>query len=111
MTEPLPAPLPAPPPATVERTADGFVVDAALLAEAFRLPVAEVQARMRDGRIASRCEQGMGDDAGRWRLTFHHAGRACRLTLGPDGTVLARTTFPATRATAAARPASPPRSP
>ena len=44
----------------VERTADGFVVDASLLAEAFRLPEAEVRARMQDGRITSRCEAGGG---------------------------------------------------
>jgi hypothetical protein len=83
----------------VERTADGFVVDASLLAEVFRLPEAEVRARMRDGRITSRCETGSGSDAGRWRLTFFHDARACRLTVDAEGRVLGRATFPAPGAT------------
>ena len=79
----------------VERTGEGFVVDADLLAAAFRLPADSVRAQMRDGRITSRCEAGVGEDEGRWRLSFYHGGRVCRLTVDADGALLGRATFPA----------------
>jgi hypothetical protein len=81
----------------IERTADGFVVDAGLLAEAFRLSPAEVRALMRAGRITSRCEVGTGTDAGRWRLSFYHGERVCRITVDAEGAVIGRATFPAPR--------------
>jgi hypothetical protein len=79
----------------VERGAGGFVVEARLLAEAFRLREGEVRALMREGRITSRCEAGEGADAGRWRLTFFHGERACRITVDAEGRVLGRATLPA----------------
>ena len=78
-------------------TAAGFQVEADLLGEEFDLPPEEIAERMRDGRITSRCEKGEGADAGRWRLTFFHAGRALRLTLGADFQILSRASFDAPR--------------
>lgn len=83
--------------AQVERAGEGFVVDAGLLAEVFGLVPEEVRVRMQDGRITSRCETGVGEDAGRWRLTFYHGGRACRITVDASGAVLGRATIPAPR--------------
>ena len=77
----------------VERVDDRFVVDAAVLARAFGIAAATVHPMMRDGRITSRCEAGVDEDAGRWRLTFFHGKRSCRITLGKDGTVMKRATF------------------
>lgn len=78
----------------VERKGGDFIVDAALLSEAFGLPQDEIKLLMRDGAITSRCEAGIGEDAGRWRLTFQHRDRACRFIVDGAGTVLTRTTFP-----------------
>ncbi|GEM_PF-371142 len=78
----------------VEHKAGDFVIDAALLAEAFGLPQSEIKARMRDGAITSRCEAGVDEDTGRWRLTFHHADRACRFIVDAAGNALTRATFP-----------------
>jgi hypothetical protein len=78
----------------VERRAADFVIDAALLADAFGLSQEEIKARMRAGSITSRCEAGVDEDAGRWRLTFHHAGRACRFIVDADGNILTRAIFP-----------------
>ncbi len=75
----------------------GFQVDAELIAEGLGLPPAEVTQRMRDGRITGRCEKGMGEDEGRWRLTFYSGGRALRLTIGPDLDILSRASFDAPR--------------
>lgn len=78
----------------VERKAGDFVIDAALLAAAFGLSQDAIKARMREGAITSRCETGVEEDSGRWRLTFHHAGRACRFTVDEAGNVLKRATYP-----------------
>lgn len=79
----------------IERDGSGFVVAAALLAEAFGMSEAAVRAAMRDGTLTSRCEEGTGSDAGRWRLTFRHAGRTHRFTVDGEGTILSRAAFPA----------------
>ncbi|WP_347310983.1 DUF6522 family protein [Defluviimonas sp. SAOS-178_SWC] len=77
----------------IERDGDGFVVDATILSAAFGRPAPEIRASMRDGRITSRCETGSGADAGRWRLTFYHEGRALRLTVNAEGALLKRSVF------------------
>ncbi len=82
------------PVAGIERNGDGFVVDAALVAEILGIGVAEVREGMRTGAITTRCETGEGSDAGRWRLTFHHGGVARRLVVDESGRVLRRSAFP-----------------
>ncbi|MDN2566314.1 DUF6522 family protein [Aquibium sp. A9E412] len=74
---------------------DGFVVDAELLGAAFGLAPAAVPEKLRAGAITSLCEAGVDADAGRWRLTFYHAGRALRLVVDGDGTILSRGRFDA----------------
>lgn len=48
----------------------------------------QVQEKMRRGEITSTFELGQDEDAGRFRLTFHHDGKRVRLTCAEDGTVL-----------------------
>lgn len=71
----------------------GFTVNADILAEAFGLSEPEVKAAMRGGLLTSRCEVGVEDDAGKWRLTFHFQDRALRLILDETGAP-SRTTTP-----------------
>ncbi len=78
----------------VERNAGDFVIDVALLAGAFNLTEDEIRRRMRNGAITSRCETGVDEDEGRWRLTFYHGNRACRFIVDAAGNVLKSTTFP-----------------
>ena len=78
----------------VERDGDRFVVDARVLAKAFDLSLEETRARMRDGLIASSCESGEGEDAGRWRLTFRHQGHVLRLVVDAHGEIRSRSTYP-----------------
>lgn len=77
----------------ISRTDGTFTVDAAYLAEALDLDPGRVADLMRDGRITSRCETGKDADAGRFRLTFFHAGRALRLTVDAEGRILSRAQF------------------
>ncbi|RJL19682.1 DUF6522 family protein [Paracoccus siganidrum] len=74
-----------------------FEVDAAMIADGFGIDAAQVAAFMRDGRITSRCEEGIEADAGRWRLTFYLGDRALRLTVDAGGQVLSRARFAAPR--------------
>lgn len=67
-----------------------FNVDAELLGREFGIAPAMVQAHMRDGRITSRCERGIDEDAGRWRLTFFHDKHRLRLVVDKTGTILER---------------------
>ncbi|MGV8953715.1 MAG: DUF6522 family protein [Cypionkella sp.] len=76
-------------------TAQGFEVDAGLIAKAFGLDTANLKEKMRAGTVTSRCEKGVGDDAGRFRLTFHYAFQVLQLTVDANGCVLAQTSFPA----------------
>jgi hypothetical protein len=78
----------------VERDGAGFVVPATLLAKAFGMTEDLIRQATRDGSLASRCEAGVDSDAGRWRLTFRHAGRACRFTVDEAGTILSTSRFP-----------------
>ncbi|MET4702252.1 hypothetical protein ABIE65_005307 [Constrictibacter sp. MBR-5] len=78
----------------VDRQNGDFVIDAALLADAFGLSQGEIKVRMRDGAITSRCETGVGEDAGCWRLTFHYGDRACRFIIDDAGKVLKKVAFP-----------------
>lgn len=78
----------------VDVSAEGFVVDATLLADAFNLPASKIRAQMNDGGITSLSEKGEGEDAGRWRLTFYCGARALRLTVDEKGTILGKATFP-----------------
>lgn len=72
----------------IEIQNDQPIIDAADLADLLGLTPETVRDRMRDGRITSRFETGEGEDAGKMRLTFFHAGMRVRLTCSEDGTVL-----------------------
>ncbi|WP_417492973.1 DUF6522 family protein [Maricaulis sp.] len=71
-------------------TAGDFTVDAGLLAGAFGLDHDAVKARMRAGEITSACATGVGEDAGRFQLTFRYQARALRLIVDESGAVLSK---------------------
>lgn len=64
------------------------VIDASDLANLLGLTVEEVRAKMASAEIKTRFETGKDEDAGKFRLTFLHAGKRLRLTCSEDGTVL-----------------------
>ena len=67
-----------------------FTVDADLIAAAFALDQGMVQAKMRAGEITSICATGIGEDEGRFQLTFHYQARALRLIIDASGAVLSK---------------------
>lgn len=79
---------------TLERNGSDFVVPADLLADAFGLSETDVREGMRAKRITSRSETGVGEDEGRWRLTFFYQDWAVRFIVDERGEVLKRVGFP-----------------
>ena len=72
----------------VELTESGAIVDAHDLGRLLGIVTADVPAKMRNGEITSRSEQGIEEDAGNVRLTFWYQGRRVRLTCDSAGNVL-----------------------
>lgn len=72
----------------VEFIDDTFTVDAAVIAESFDLAPAIVQRRMREGKLTSRSERGVDEDAGRYRLTFFYNQRCFHLIVDETGKIL-----------------------
>lgn len=68
-------------------------VDAALIGEGLAIDPAQVQPLMRAGHLTSLCEQGIGEDAGRFRLTFFHRRQCLRLVVDADGKIVKRSTI------------------
>lgn len=75
----------------LERTENGFQIDAAALGPLLGVPADDLHRLMREGRIMSLCEAGQGADSGRHRITFRHGATRVRLTVNDTGEVLLRT--------------------
>jgi hypothetical protein len=71
--------------------ADGEVnIDATLIASDLELDPATILEEMRSGRLTSRWERGMDNDAGRYRVTFFHGNRRLCLVVDANGQILER---------------------
>lgn len=77
-----------------EISASGFQLDAALVADAFRLSPEEIMAGIRDGRLTTLCERGLDEDRGRHRLTFFLGNRRARFVVDDSGRVLQSSCVP-----------------
>lgn len=77
---------------TIEFEHGAFTVDADVVAAVLGIEPALVQPLMRDGKITSVCERGVGEDAGRYRLTFVHANLAAHLVVDEEGHVIEQST-------------------
>ena len=74
-----------PSPPVIEIHGDDVTVEASYLAARFDLSVDRLRAEMRRGIIYSVVERGMGEDAGRLRLTFRYRARAWTVVVQRDG--------------------------
>ncbi len=73
--------------------AEGTVsLEAAVIAGDLGLEPEQVLEQLRTGQLAARCEQGIGEDAGRLRLTFLHEDRRLWLIVDRAGRILERST-------------------
>jgi hypothetical protein len=70
---------------------DGAIeIDASIVGAALGLAPEEVLGLIRASAISSACERGVGDDAGRHRLTFFYKNRRLRLVVDDSGSVVQR---------------------
>jgi hypothetical protein len=69
---------------------DGIEVDATVIAEGMGIQPQEVLERLRFGAITTRCEKGMDEDEGRYRLTFLSQSRRLQLIVDVSGKILKR---------------------
>jgi hypothetical protein len=75
----------------VEIQGDGTIqIDARIIGRDLGLEPFEVQRLMREGKLTSRCERGVDEDAGRFRLTFFHENRRLRLITDNTGRIIRR---------------------
>jgi hypothetical protein len=68
-------------------------VDAAIVAEGLGIDIPHLQAHMRTGKITSLTETGIGEDNGRYRLTFFSEHRRFRLVADQSGSIIQRSTL------------------
>ena len=70
---------------------DGTVqIDATIIAEAFGIAPGRLMDLMREGKVTSLSERGIGEDAGRHRLTFFHDNRRLRIVVNENGDMVQR---------------------
>jgi hypothetical protein len=74
-------------PPVIEIHGDDVTVEATYLAARLGLSVDRLQTEMRRGIVYSVVERGMGEDAGRLRLTFRYRTRAWTVVVQRDGTL------------------------
>ena len=73
---------------TVTLNNEGATVDVAILADGLGIDVADVEPLMRQGKLTSTFEKGVGTDAGRSRLTFWLDAKRFRIVVDDQGTLL-----------------------
>lgn len=79
---------------TLVEIVDGSVrVDATIIAEGLATEPSLLLQRMRERLITSRCERGIAQDQGRYRLTFFSQDRGFRVIVDAQGSVLQRSTL------------------
>lgn len=74
----------------IEMSDGEFCIDAALLGSLFGVAPEQIPPLMRDNRLTSVCERGIGDDDGTYRLNFFYGSRRVRLSVDASGAVLRR---------------------
>ncbi|MCZ7656359.1 MAG: DUF6522 family protein [Xanthobacteraceae bacterium] len=74
----------------LERSEDGFCIEAPVLADLLKVSPAELHDLMRARAVTSVCERGEGEHAGRYRLTFFSRSRRVGLEVDESGRVVRR---------------------
>lgn len=80
-------------------------IEASLIAADLGLDPSQVLESMRAGELTARCERGVAEDAGRYRLTFRRGSRWLRLIIDEQGRILERLSSHIRRRRLAAIPA------
>lgn len=63
-------------------------IEASVIGAGLGIEPAQVQAGLDDGTISTLCERGVGEDLGRYRVTFYCGKRRLRLMVDAGGRIL-----------------------
>lgn len=74
----------------VRWTDDTPEIDAAVAARAMKFAVEYFVRQMQCGAIKGRVERGVGDDEGRYRLSFRHRDRELTIIVGQNGEIISQ---------------------
>ena len=77
----------------IEFQAGAIQIDSRVIGEGLNMDPSVVQEFIREGKITSRCERGVEEDEGRYRLTFFSKQRRFRLVIDSMGNVIQRSTI------------------
>ena len=77
----------------IHRTEGAIELHATLVARGLNLPVEQFMAEMRRGIVYSASERGIGEDEGRFRLTFRYRDRVFRLIVTTTGEIVSEESF------------------
>jgi hypothetical protein len=77
-------------PPSIEVEDGAFLIEASVIATGLDVEPAQVLILFRSGEITSISEQGVGEDAGFHRLTFHYRNRRFRLIVNGAGQIVRR---------------------
>jgi hypothetical protein len=69
------------------RSAAPIEMEVSIIGNGLGMEPSQVQARLQEGKISTLCERGIGEDEGRYRLTFYFGKRRLRLVIDTDGSV------------------------
>jgi len=70
-----------------------LVVDAEVIGRALGIDQSLVQPLIREGKITTLSEHGIGDDAGTHRITFFYQSRRARLIVSEQGRIIRRSSI------------------
>jgi hypothetical protein len=77
----------------IEFQAGAIQIDSKVIGEGLNMDPSVVQELIREGKITSRCERGIEEDEGRYRLTFFSKQSRFRLVIDSMGNVIQRSTI------------------
>ena len=77
----------------VEVRGDDVQIDAAVIARGLGVEPSAVCGLMRSGDVTSLCERGVGEDEGRFRLTFFYRGKRFRVIVDQEGRIIGRSSI------------------
>lgn len=67
------------------RRATPIEIDASVIGGGLGIEASQVQAKLEEGKISTLCERGIGEDEGRFRVTFYCGKRRFRILIDESG--------------------------
>ena len=70
------------------RSAPQIEIEASVIGGGLGIEPSQVQAQLENGKISTLCERGVGEDEGRYRVTFYYGKQRLRILLDSSGNIV-----------------------